>query len=70
MEVYEEETFSKINELAKGFAHLQRENVGMQRRITESVSQQNFGMELDLLRSQFEEYQQIHTKELHAFQTM
>lgn len=41
----------------------------MQRRITESVSQSNFGMQLDLLRSQFEEYQQIHTKELHQFNT-
>ena len=38
MEVFEEEVAKKVGQLAKGLAHLQRENLGMQRRITESVS--------------------------------
>ena len=67
MEVFEEEVAKKVGQLAKGLAHLQRENLGMQRRITESVSQQNFTMQLDLLRSQFEGYQQVHTTELHHY---
>ena len=57
MEVFEEETFQRIQSLLKAYAHLQKENVGMQRRITESVTHQNFEMSYDLLRSQFEEYQ-------------
>lgn len=56
IQVIEDELAQKVTELARGLAHLQRENVGMQRRITESVSQQTFVMQLDLLRSQFEEY--------------
>ena len=64
MEVFEEETQRRIKELMTAYARLQKENVGMQRRITESVSQNNFEMQMDLLRSQFEEYQQIHTQEL------
>ena len=40
----EEDVAVKHKETSTALAHLQRENVGMQRRITESVSQQAFDM--------------------------
>ena len=44
MEVFEEETFQRQQQLLKAYATLQRENVGMQRKITDSVTHQNFEM--------------------------
>ena len=70
MEVFEEETIQRIQQLLRGYAHLQKQNVGIQRRITESVTNQNFEMAHDLLRSQFEEYQQVHTQELFTFKNL
>ena len=64
VEVIEEDVAVKHKETSTALAHLQRENVGMQRRITESVSQQAFDMQFGLFRSQFEEYQRQHIKEL------
>ena len=60
MEVFEEETFQRQQQLLKAYAILQRENVGMQRKITDAVTHNNFEMQMALLRSQFEEYQQVH----------
>ena len=51
LDVFQEDTSIKLKEAANALAHLQRENVGMQRRITESVSTQNFEMQLALFHS-------------------
>ena len=52
------------------FVNLQRENVALKRKITESATQSNLDMQMDLLRSQFEKYQKIHTHELHMFKNL
>jgi hypothetical protein len=67
LELLEEDTNMRIKEIMTAFSTLQRENLHLKRKITESVTQSNVDMQMDLLRSQFEEYQKIHTQELMMF---